>query len=245
MANYDGLVLVAGATGGVGRRVVRALVNEGIKTRVLVRDNKKGEILAKLGVEVFIIDVANPQTTAETFAKAVKGVTAIISALGTRQMFSNSNGLKQVDYFGNKRLIDAARAEGVKHYILNSTMGVHQDRSLLHPFSIPFYPKWQAEEYLVKSGLPYTIIRPGGLVDSDEELKLPSGAKRRPVLAESRLSGDDGFNILGRVHREDVALTMVRSLWTSQMQSHIYDLLDYSSVKPNKREKIVKELLAS
>jgi uncharacterized protein YbjT (DUF2867 family) len=175
----------------------------------------------------------------------MEGVSAVISALGTRQMFSRTNGLKQVDYYGNRRLIDAARKAGIKHYILNSTMGVYAERSLFKPFSIPFYPKWQAENYLANSGLTYTIIRPGGLVDTDAALKGPQGWKRRAALAETSLSGEGGFDgTIGRVHRQDVAEVMVKSLWTPGTHNKIFDLLDYSSVKPALRAKVLKNIFA-
>ncbi|MEI6042927.1 MAG: SDR family oxidoreductase [Chloroflexota bacterium] len=240
MANYDGLVLVAGASGDVGRRVVKTLLQEGIAVRALVRNKAKAAELEKLGASVVLIDLTDEVNAPKILKKAMEGVTAVISALGTRQPFSFTNGLRQVDYFGNRRLVDAALAAGVNHFILNSTMGLASPPTIFKPFSFPFYPKWEAEAYLVQSGLTYTIIRPGGLVNSDAELKGPAGWKHSPVLATAKLNGEDGFGGFGRIHRQDVAELLVKSLWTEATHKRIFEALDRASVRANDRAKILK-----
>ncbi|HEX2911379.1 MAG TPA: SDR family oxidoreductase [Chloroflexia bacterium] len=241
MAQYDGVVLVAGATGGVGRRVVEFLRREGIQTRALVRDRSKAASLEKLGVELFQVDLTSPDAL-KSLLPALQGVKAVISALGTRQPFNPNRGLRETDYLGTRRLVDAAKAAGVDHFILVSTMGVRQHASVLHPLSLLFHPKWQAEAYLVRSGLTYTVIRPGGLVDSDEAFKQAPGYRHTPALALARLDGEGGFQVLGRVHRQDVAEAMVKSLWTPATRNRIFDILDRSSIKPKAQGKILKDL---
>ncbi len=242
MAMYDGLVLVVGASGGVGKNVVRALHREGISIKVLLRDPAKAAPFEKLGAAVVIADVTDGDKAPALLKEAMVGVKAVLSALGTRQFIGAKAGLKQVDYYGTRRLVDAAKTAGVEHFILNSTMGVSERRSILKPFSIPFYPKWQAEEYLVKSGLTYTIIRPGGLVDKEEDLKAPPGWTHKPALTNAKLSGEGGFSGLGRVLRQDVAEAMVKSLWLPEARNKIFDILDYASVKPEDRARILKDL---
>jgi uncharacterized protein YbjT (DUF2867 family) len=239
MAKYDGTVLVVGASGGVGRRVVQILLKNGIKTRVLVRDSTKGAIFEKLGATVFFGDVTAPGL--EKLKQAMDGATAVISALGSRQFLSRSAGLKQVDYLGTRRLVNAAKEAKIQHFILVSTMGVYERRTLAKPFSLVFYPKWQAEEALVTSGLTYTIVRPGGLVDSTDGLK---GNTRNPVVAFAELSGEGGFNVLGRVHREDVADIMVKSLWTASAKNRIFDVLDKSSLRSKQQSLVVSDVFA-
>ncbi|MGB3402334.1 MAG: CIA30 family protein [Microcoleaceae cyanobacterium] len=75
------LVLVTGATGGVGRRVVRRLQQRGIKVRGLVRDIDRARKLLGNQVELFEGDIILPETlTPELF----KDVTAIINCTGTK-----------------------------------------------------------------------------------------------------------------------------------------------------------------
>ncbi len=243
MAEYDGPVLVVGATGGVGRRVVQVLQREGIPTRALVRNREKGAFLEKAGVSVVYGDVAAESAAAQVALKeAMEGVRAVISGLGTRQVMSFDKGLREVDYEGTRRLVEAARATGVEHFCLTSTMGVYERQNITKPFSILFYPKWQAEAYLVRSGLPYTIIRPGGLVDDDADLKGPPGWTHRPAFAYGQLDGKGGFGGLGRVHREDVAVALVKSLWTPAARNRIFEVLDRASVKPAGRSKILTDI---
>ncbi len=247
MPTYEGLVLVIGATGGVGSRVVNVLRREGIATRVLLRSRTRQAELEKLGVSVAIGDVADPVTAPAALKAAFQDVRAVISALGTRQVIrfkdlSFQNGLREVDYLGTRRLVDAAKAAGVAHFALNSTMGVYERRTVTKPLSIVLYPKWQAEAYLAKSGLTYTIIRPGGLVDTDEALKGPVGWKHAPALAEAKLSGEGGFQSLGRVHRQDVAEALVKSLRTPAMYNRVFDIIDRSAVKPAARSLILKDI---
>ncbi|MEZ2278783.1 MAG: CIA30 family protein [Microcoleus sp.] len=75
------LVLVAGATGGVGKRVVKRLQQQGIRVRALVRDSKKAQEILGKNVELVEGDI----TLAETLTPLVtEGVEAVICCTGTR-----------------------------------------------------------------------------------------------------------------------------------------------------------------
>jgi uncharacterized protein YbjT (DUF2867 family) len=78
-------------------------------------------------------------------------------------------------------LVDAAKAAGVKKFVLVSSIGA--DGPLLNPLNlfwgILFWKK-RAEEYLQRSGLESTIVRPGGLVNvSDSATRGRSGSQKR------------------------------------------------------------------
>jgi uncharacterized protein YbjT (DUF2867 family) len=110
----------------------------------------------------------------------MQDVDVVISAMGGVPF--KSNNLWRVDYEGTQRLIAAAKIARVEHYIYISTIGLRRQRSLLHPLSILFYPKLLAEDAIRRSGIPYTILRPGGLVDSADD---PTGNRnsRQQVAA--------------------------------------------------------------
>jgi uncharacterized protein YbjT (DUF2867 family) len=75
------LVLVAGATGGVGKRVVKRLQQRGIRVRALVRDSKRAQEILGKNVELVEGDI----TLAETLTPLVtEGVEAVICCTGTR-----------------------------------------------------------------------------------------------------------------------------------------------------------------
>lgn len=70
----------------------------------------------------------------------------------------------QVDWIGQKVQIDAAKAAGVKQLVLISSMGGTQPDNMLNKIADGNILLWKrrAEQYLVASGVPYTIIHPGG-----------------------------------------------------------------------------------
>lgn len=80
--------------------------------------------------------------------------------------------MSQVDYYGTVNLVDACRKVGVNRFILVSSILVNGAAmgQLLNPayivlnaFGLVLVAKLQAEQYIRKSGINYTIIRPGGL----------------------------------------------------------------------------------
>lgn len=82
------------------------------------------------------------------------------------------NFVLQVDYYGTVNLVDACRKVGVSRFILVSSILVNGAAmgQLLNPayivlnaFGLVLVAKLQAEQYIRKSGINFTIIRPGGL----------------------------------------------------------------------------------
>lgn len=78
-----------------------------------------------------------------------------------------------VDYLGGKTQIDAAKAEGVKQVVYVGSMGGTQSDNFLNTIGDGNILLWKrkAEEYLIESGLKYTIIHPGGLLDKPEGMR--------------------------------------------------------------------------
>lgn len=70
----------------------------------------------------------------------------------------------QVDWLGQKAQIDAAKAAGVKHVVVISSMGGTDPTNALNKLGDGGILMWKrkAEQYLIASGLQYTIIHPGG-----------------------------------------------------------------------------------
>ena len=100
-------ILVAGATGNLGLRIVKALVNEDVEVRALVRSNgdiEKIKILEELGVEIFNVGNWN----LEELKSACIGVSCVVSSLA---------GLREVVIDAQKVLLDAAIEAGVPRFI--------------------------------------------------------------------------------------------------------------------------------
>jgi len=89
---------------------------------------------------------------------------------------------EMVDYVGQKKQVDFARRLGVKHVVLVSSMGGLDNSNFLNQIGKDkngegqgdiLVWKRRAEQYLIESGLQYTIIHPGGLVDTpSNEMEL-------------------------------------------------------------------------
>ncbi|MEH2416687.1 SDR family oxidoreductase [Nostoc sp.] len=146
------MFLVTGATGGIGRRVVRLLRQREQSVRAFVRLTSRYSELEHRGAEIFIGDLREEKD----IQKASRGVRYIISAHG-----SDSDALS-LDYRANIELIDQAKANGVEHFVFISVLGA--DRG--YEDAPVFKAKRAVERYLQASGLNYTILRPAGLASN-------------------------------------------------------------------------------
>lgn len=78
-----------------------------------------------------------------------------------------------MDWLGQKKQIDAAKRAGIRQVVIVSSMGVTQPDNNLNKIGDGKILLWKrkAEEYLIASGLTYTILHPGGLID--EPVRFP------------------------------------------------------------------------
>ncbi len=150
--------LVAGATGQTGRRIVEQLLARDIAVKALVRDAAKAATELPADVEIAIGDVLKP----ETITSAIADCQVLLSATGAAPSF-DPTGPYKVDYEGTKNLVDAAKRADVDQFVMVSSLCVSKFFHPLNLFWGVLYWKQQAEDYLKSSGVPYTIVRPGGL----------------------------------------------------------------------------------
>ena len=146
------MFLVTGATGDIGKRVVRILRQQETPVRSFVRLSSRYGELEHRGSEIFIGDLQEQRD----IDKACLGVKYIISAHG-----SGGNALA-LDYRANIELIDRAKDVGVEHFVFISVLGA--DRG--YEDAPVFKAKREVEKYLAASGLNYTILRPAGLASN-------------------------------------------------------------------------------
>ncbi len=152
---------VAGATGETGRRIVKELVERNIPVRAMVRDLEQARAVLP-SAQLVVGDVLKP----ETLSEAIGDSTVILCATGAKPSFDPTSPYK-VDYEGTKNLVDAAKTKGIEHFVFVSSLCTSK---LFHPlnlFWLILVWKKKAEEYIQKSGLVYTIVRPGGLKNED------------------------------------------------------------------------------
>jgi len=143
------MFLVTGATGQIGRRVIRLLREEEEPVRGFVRLESNYSEIEQRGAEIFIGEL----TQEKDIAKACEGVKYIISAHGS------GGNAQALDYRANIDLIDYAKAQGVEHFVYISVLGAQRG----YEDSPTFKAKREVEKYLHNSGLNYTILQPSGL----------------------------------------------------------------------------------
>jgi uncharacterized protein YbjT (DUF2867 family) len=147
--------LVAGATGSLGGRIVRTLLEGGGRVRALARNpGGAAAALEAAGAEVMLGNLKDPAS----LRQACRGVDVVIStASATRR---NDDTPENVDMRGTINLIDAAREAGVRRFIFVSTLGAVPDSP------VPaFRAKAAAETHLKESGLSYVILQPDAFMD--------------------------------------------------------------------------------
>src|SRR5918997_1651313 len=154
------LILVSGATGQQGGAVARSLLERGFGVRALTRDPEKSEAkeLAGLGAEVASVDL-DDRASIERVLDGVHGVFSV------QQFF-------EAGYEGEVRqgvqLADAAKAAGVDHYVYSSVGSAHRETGIPH-----FDSKFEVEEHVRASGVPYTVLRPVYFMQNWEMMREP------------------------------------------------------------------------
>ena len=139
-------VLVTGATGFVGPKIVAALTDRGLDVRVLAR---RPERAAGLGVEVVGGDVTDPSS----LAAAVAGCTHVIHLVAIIR--GRPADFERVMTEGTRNLVAAAQAADVTRFVLMSALGTSEHGT------VPYYrAKWDEERAVIDSGLEHTIFRP-------------------------------------------------------------------------------------
>ncbi|WP_449418981.1 SDR family oxidoreductase [Phormidium nigroviride] len=203
---------VAGATGQTGRRIVEDLVKRNISVRALVRNLETAREILPPEAELVTGDVLN----AASLAELIGDCTVLLCATGAKPSF-DPTGPYKVDYEGTKNLVDAAKIKGIEHFVLVTSLCVSNFFHPLNLFWLILVWKKQAEEYLQKSGLTYTIVRPGGLKNEDNT---------DAIVMES---ADKLFD--GSIPRTKVAQVCVEALFQPASRNKIVEIVAKSEAQ--------------
>ena len=158
-------VLVAGATGRTGSAIRVELKENGYDVIALTRNVESAR--RRHGVDWTWVEADVKDSDA--LSAAMKGADYVISAIGARDR-DGPDGPEFVDYGGVRNLVEAAQRNGVKHFVLISSAaaGIHRKKSQMVQIGNIRYWKTMGENAVKRSGLPYTVIGPGGLEDEPE-----------------------------------------------------------------------------
>lgn len=197
---------VVGATGRTGQWIVQELVKQGIAVKAMVRSKEKALSCLPDSVELVETNVLNY----DTIKAELKDCTHLFCATGATPSFNFADPFL-VDYIGTKNLTNIAKEQGIERFILVSSLCVSKFFHFLNLFWLVLFWKKQAENYLISSGVPYTIVRPGGLLTEDNNDAI--------VLQ----SADTLFH--GRIPRQKVAQVCVSAMFHESAKNKIIEII--------------------
>lgn len=152
--------VVAGGHGKVGLRLLRLLADRGHRARGLIRNPDHARELHEVGAEPVLCDIE----ALDDIARCCRGADAVVFAAGAGPG-SGPERKRTVDHGGAVKLIDAAKKNGIDRYVMVSAIRVDRPDEWPEPMRPYYEAKLDADEALVRSGLTYTIVRPGSLTD--------------------------------------------------------------------------------
>lgn len=228
-------VAVTGATGFVGRYVVRALLAHGYHVRALVRDGHKAA--AVLPPDKHVTLVAGEALDGKSPQSLVQGAQACINLIGIIREARGGQTFARMHVQTPRALVEACRESGVRRFVHMSALGVRPDGPAEYART-----KAEGESVVRRSGLEWTVFRPGLIHGPDGELvKMIADwtrGKAAPYLFipyfSRRTEHEEGV-ALGRVtfdpprvapvHVGDVASAFADCLETPESVHEVYNLV--------------------
>lgn len=198
-------IIVAGGHGQIALKLLGLLAERGDRARGLIRNPNHSADLEAVGAEAVVCDME----AEDDLAPFIEGADAVVFAAGAGPG-SGTERKRTVDLGGAVKLIDAAKAAGIRRYVMLSAIGSGRPDRWSEQMRPYYEAKTEADERVAAGGLDHTIVRPGGLTDD-------AGTGRVSV-------GDDLGS--GRVSRDDVAATLAAVLATDSTIGLAFDLLE-------------------
>jgi NADH dehydrogenase len=209
----EDVILVTGASGFIGRHLVAGLRSLERPTRCLVRSESRGRKLAAQGCDIARGDMSDP----DTLRAACEGVDAIVHLVAIIR--GKPGDYQRVMAGGTRALVDAARAAGVRRFILVSALGLAEETFELTPY---YRAKWDEERTLKASGLEHVIFRPSFVFARDGGVlptfvRLVRFSPLTPVLGP-------GTQRIQPVAVEDVASHLIKAIELEDARDRTFDL---------------------
>ena len=208
------MIAVTGASGFLGRHVLRSLEKKKISFVALVRSSGLAEGTEKN--QVRRLDFKNPTE----IDGALRGVEQVLHLAG--RVNGPREDLEEANLHLTERLVEAARRAGVKRFLFVSSAAAYLKKG---PYG---QTKWKAEEFLKSSGIPFLIFRPTliyGPGDTKNVAMIDRLVKRFPVLP---LLGGGKF-LIQPVYVDDIVTVLVRAL-ESSFENRTYSLAGPSQI---------------
>ncbi|MEM7066341.1 MAG: SDR family oxidoreductase [Cyanobacteria bacterium P01_B01_bin.77] len=198
-------ILVVGATGTLGRQIVRNALDEGFDVKCLVRNFQKAAFLREWGAQLVQANICGPKSLPPCF----EDVTAVIDAATSRPQDSAYD----VDWDGKVNLIKAALEANVERYVFISILNCEK-----YPHVPLMDIKHCTEKFLEESGINYTILRPCGF------LQGLIGQYAIPVLEKQAIWVMGEAAPIAYMNTQDIARFAVRALQVPETNKRSFPL---------------------
>lgn len=234
-------VLVTGATGRTGSLVLQKLRQNSDRFQAMGFAKSPTKVQEMFGsTEGFFMGDIKDKCTIETALQDCSALVILTSAIpkmkappspGERPEFEFEPGgtPEEIDYYGQTNQIDAAKKAGIEHIILVGSMGGTNPNHPLNKLGNGNILIWKrkAEQYLIDSGIDYTIIRAAGLLDTE------GGIRELIVGKDDTLLNNPPNGIPTVVPRADVAEIVVQALQESDARNKAFDLMSKPEDAPD------------
>ncbi|MDX5438460.1 MAG: SDR family oxidoreductase [Pontibacter sp.] len=212
-------ILVTGATGTVGREVVKQLsMHDGdIRVRAGVHSIIKGENLKRLPeVEIVEMDFEDRESLHAAFTHVDK-------------VFMITPFVKDQVHMA-KTLVDEARKAGVKHIVKLSAMGADSEPSIQ-------LGRWhrEIEKYIEDSGIAYTFLRPSSFMQNFVNYNAES------IKRDGKIYMPTGNGKIGYIDVRDIAAVGVEALTGEGHEGKAYELTGPDAISNKEVAEILSE----
>jgi uncharacterized protein YbjT (DUF2867 family) len=226
-----GPVLVAGATGQLGRVIAVKLLEAGVPVRALARNRERLEPLAAAGADVVAADLLD----LAAITHACRGVSQVIST-ANNNMGKGAGSPLRIDLAGHQNLCAAARNTGVRRILYVSTPAARP----LAGVDI-FRLKWHIADAIRRSQVPYVILQPTAFMDVWVDTLLAAGIQRTGVTT---IFGD-GTGVANYISVNDVADFAVKILAREDVVNEVVDFGGPSDISLNDLATLVERRLGA
>tara|TARA_B100000401_G_C52499504_1_gene574323 strand:+ start:39 stop:698 length:660 start_codon:yes stop_codon:yes gene_type:complete len=207
-------IAITGASGKTGFRIAEEALKKGLKVRQIIRKNSN--VAKGLEKTEFVrVELDNKDKLDES----LKGIDVLVIATGARASI-DLTGPAKVDALGVFRQLQSCKRVGIKRVILVSSLCTGR---LFHPlnlFGLILIFKKIGENYLRNSNLEWTIIRPGGLKETED------------IISENIIYTKEDNQFEGSIPRRLVAKCCIDSL---KNKDSINKIIEVTSSVENKR----------